>query len=194
MTKEMKRPTSHISQNSIKPVLSKAVEFYKDNNIKAYECIRERDDYIDYLESKLSNAKPQQALPVVPECVAEFIEFAKTEHLNLFNRFNVVMTDEKVSAWLSDSKAYDSGERRDEILARAWLDGYTVEKPQLFYLKNKITGKYLRSYTGLSMDDRTLRYEEVKDKRVGGFGGGTTFTQSEIGSMETGSYEQIEVN
>lgn len=89
------------------------------------------------LEHEIANLTPQlqqQALPVVPECVAEFIEFAKTEHLNLFNRFNVVMTDEKVSAWLSDSKAYDSGERRDEILARAWLDGYTVEKPQLFKL------------------------------------------------------------
>ncbi len=72
-------------------------------------------------------------------------------------------------------------------------DGYTVEKPQLFYLKNKITGKYLRSYTGLSMDDTTFRYEEVKDERVGGFGGGTTFTQQEIDSLETGSYEIIEV-
>ena len=71
MTKEMKRPTSHISGNSIKPALSKAVEFYTDNNRQAYECIHERDEYIDYLESKLSNARPQQALPVVPECVAD---------------------------------------------------------------------------------------------------------------------------
>ena len=66
MSKEMKRPTSHISGNSIKPALSKAVEFYTDNNRQAYECIRERDEYINYLESKLSNAKPQQSLPVVP--------------------------------------------------------------------------------------------------------------------------------
>lgn len=86
MTKEMKRPTSHISGNNIKPALSKAVEFYIDNNRQAYECIHERDEYIDYLESKLSNAKPQQALPVVPEDVAK------------------------------------------------WIDGYQVEKPQLFYI------------------------------------------------------------
>ena len=43
------------------------------------------------------------------------------------------------------------------------------------------------------MDDTTLRYEEVDDRRACGFGGGTTFTQSEIDELETGSYEQIEV-
>ena len=71
--------------------------------------------------------------------------------------------------------------------------GYTVEKEKLFYLKSKMTGRYLRSYTGLGMDDTTLRYEEVDDRRACGFGGGTTFTQSEIDNMEVGSYEQIEV-
>ena len=71
--------------------------------------------------------------------------------------------------------------------------GYTVEKEKKFYLKSKITGRYLRSYTGFGMDDTTLRYEETDDRRACGFGGGTTFTQSEIDSMETGSYEQKEV-
>lgn len=141
-----------------------------------------------YLESQLQ----QQALPVVPECVAEFIEDCKKEGDCLFGIFADATSVEHdmpdlVYFWLGDEG------NNDELFARAWLDGYTIEKPQLFYLKNKITGKYLRSYTGLSMDDRTLRYEEVKDKRVGGFGGGTTFTQSEIDSIQTGSYEQIEV-
>lgn len=73
------------------------------------------------------------------------------------------------------------------------LDGYTVEKEKLFYLKSKMTGRYLRSYTGLGMNDTTLRYEEVDDRRACGFGGGTTFTQSEIDKLHIGSYEQIEV-
>ena len=72
-------------------------------------------------------------------------------------------------------------------------NGYTVEKEKLFYLKSKMTGRYLRSYTGLGMDDTTLRYEEVDDRRACGFGGGTTFTQSEIDKLNIGSYEQIEV-
>lgn len=59
MTKEMKRPISNITQDSIKPFLSNAVEFYTNKYREAHKCIQERDEYIDYLESKLSNAKPQ---------------------------------------------------------------------------------------------------------------------------------------
>ena len=81
MTKEMKRPISNITQDSIKPLLSNAVEFYTNKNREAHKCIQERDEYINYLESKLSSAKPQQALPVVPECVAEWIEILKTKGL-----------------------------------------------------------------------------------------------------------------
>ena len=54
--------------------------------------------------------------------------------------------------------------------------------------QTNIAGQWLAG-----MDDTTLRYEEVDDRRACGFGGGTTFTQSEIDSMETGSYEQIPV-
>ncbi|MCT0052077.1 DUF1642 domain-containing protein [Lactococcus lactis] len=147
------------------------------------------------LESQIIGLKSQlqqQALPVVPECVGKYIEDCKKEGDCLFGVFADATRVEHdmpdlVYFWLGDEG------NNDELFAHAWLDGYTVEKPQLFYLKNKITGKYLRSYTGLSMDDRTLRYEEVNDKRVGGFGGGTTFTQQEIDSIDTGSYEQIEV-
>jgi hypothetical protein len=57
MTKEMKRPISNITQDSIKPLLSNAVEFYTNKNREAHKCIQERDEYINYLESKLSNAK-----------------------------------------------------------------------------------------------------------------------------------------
>lgn len=186
MIKEMKRPTSHISGNSIKPALSKAVEFYTDNNRQAYECIRERDEYIDYLESKLSNARPQQVLPVVPECVAEFIEDCKKEGDCLFGIFADATRVEHdmpdlVYFWLGDEG------NNDELFARAWLDGYTVEKSQLFYLKNKMTRKYLRKskHTKDDWNEDFDRAETVNNK--------TKFTQQEIDSMQTGSYEQIEV-
>ena len=76
-------------------------------------------------------------------------------------------------------------------LLKLKVNGYTVAKEKRFYLKNKLTGLYLRSYTGISMNDTTLRFEEVSDNRACGFGGGTQFNQQEIDSMETGSYEQI---
>ncbi|MGO3161578.1 MAG: DUF1642 domain-containing protein, partial [Lactococcus lactis] len=86
MTKEMKRPISNITQDSIKPLLSNAVEFYTNKNREAHKCIQERDEYINYLESKLSNAKPQQALPVVPEFIGKLINTFGTpedgKHIN----------------------------------------------------------------------------------------------------------------
>ena len=135
----------------------------------------------------------QQALPVVPEFVAEWIEKDKNYGRSVYDGLQRLDDEAGVTAPRDVAKWVFENKENLNLFICAWLYGYTVEKPQLFYLKNKITGKYLRSYTGLSMDDRTLRYEEVKDKRVGGFGGGTTFTQSEIDSIETRSYEQIEV-
>ncbi|MDV4193340.1 DUF1642 domain-containing protein, partial [Lactococcus lactis subsp. lactis] len=127
----------------------------------------------------------QQALPVVPDFIGKFINtFGAPEDGKYINYAASYPENQKELDWIDNHQ---------KTWLTALLVGFTVEKPQLFYLKNKLTGKYLRSYTGLSMDDRTLRYEEVKDKRVGGFGGGTTFTQQEIESMQTGSYEQIEV-
>ena len=187
MTKEMKRPTSHISGNSIKPALSKAVEFYTDNNRQAYECIRERDEYIDYLESKLSNAKQQKDLPVVPEYVGEFIEDCKKEGDCLFGiladakRFEHDMPD-LVYFWLDDEG------NNNELFARALFNGYTVEKPQLFYLKAKellVVGDY-DHVEDLWLDWNKNFTPKKQDAHK--------FTQQEIDSMQTGSYEQIGVD
>ncbi|MDN6012031.1 MAG: DUF1642 domain-containing protein, partial [Lactococcus lactis] len=71
-----------------------------------------------------------------------------------------------------------------EDYMRAWLDGFTVEKPQLFYLKNKLTGLWLMR----DEVDKVYPYDHTFDIR-----NRDKFTQQEIDSMETGSYEQIEV-
>ncbi|MCT1228281.1 DUF1642 domain-containing protein [Lactococcus lactis] len=128
MTKEMKRPTSDITQDSIKPSLSNAVEFYTNKIREAHKCIQERDEYINYLESKLSNAKPQQALPVVPEFVAEFIDKAK-ENLSLYGALFYIRddTNKELDKWVFRQPNQD-------LFARAWLDGYEIEKPNLFYI------------------------------------------------------------
>ncbi|ARE11994.1 hypothetical protein UC317_1640 [Lactococcus lactis subsp. lactis] len=186
MTKEMKRPISNITQDSIKPLLSNAVEFYTNKNREAHKCIQERDEYINYLESKLSNAKPQQALPFVPEFVAEWIEILKTKGLKPLKNPETYgetgFTEEKLQDivfWIS---------KHQEDYMRAWLDGYTVEKPQLFYLKNKLTTSYLELDKTNDYFHHTMNpapYYDMTRK--------SQFTQQEIDSMQTGSYEQIEV-
>ena len=142
--------------------------------------------------------KPQQAMPVVPEDVDKAIKYLENNTNSTFSDLCDILTNKGLN-WLNDfqfkDRRFGFGGLNNKlfILSHLAITGYTVEKEKLFYLKSKMTGRYLRSYTGLGMDDTTLRYEEVDDRRACGFGGETTFTQSEIDDMEVGSYEQIEV-
>ena len=88
-----------------------------------------------YLLNELENAgllKEQQALPVVPEFVAEWIEILKTKGLKPLKNPETYgetgFTEEtlqNIVFWISEYQ---------EDYMRAWLDGYEVEKPQLFYI------------------------------------------------------------
>ena len=174
-------------------------KYYAAIHVKT--LIAQADEEIANLKSQLQ----QQALPVVPECVADWIEYWKSSgrgfisiHRALTEGVNLPDFD-KVHAWLSEyEKKYDkNGEEIFEdmngveppnttLFIRAWLDGYTVEKPQLFYLKSKLTNKYLMQH---KVD---CRFGEDDSKKESTYWQ-TKFTQAEIDSMQTGSYEQIEV-
>ena len=147
------------------------------------------------LESQIANLKSQlqqQALPVVPEFVGEWIEHCKGMGYGLIAaltfKLSSTMHEElsaKILKWLGN-------EGNDETFALAFITGkYQVEKPQLFYLKNKLTTSYL------ALDINTGYYEhwgeEIIPKLLKKQGYKLSFTQQEIDSMQTGSYEQIEV-
>ena len=142
----------------------------------------------------------QQALPVVPECVGEWIEILKTKGLKPLKNPETYgetgFTEEtlqNIVFWISEHQ---------EDYMRAWLDGYTVEKPQLFYLKhidmskrNSINDLYLKKYIHA---DLTETGEHRLSHAMSAKGmyppkDYCAFTQQEIDSMQTGSYEQIEV-
>ncbi|WP_277812499.1 DUF1642 domain-containing protein [Lactococcus lactis] len=166
--------------------------------------------------------QPQQALPVVPECVAEYIERCKSSDCGLIWAIrpdrDANDNSEEVYDWLFPNGVklpngmYPNPYEPDNLVrpdkenqikfVRAWLDGYTVEKPQLFYLKhidmskrNLINDLYLKKYINAALtgtgEHRLAHAMSAK---------GTypskdycAFTQQEIDSMQTGSYEQIEV-
>lgn len=137
------------------------------------------------LEHEITNLTPklqQQALPVVPECVAEWIEILKTKGLKPLKNPETYgetgFTEEKLQNivfWISEHQ---------EDYMRAWLDGYTVEKPQLFYLKNKIeledVGSDLIGYLNLFLTNGGYLTSNINLAKK--------FTQEEIDSMQTGSY------
>ena len=137
--------------------------------------------------TNLKSQLEQQALPVVPSFVAEWIEILKTKGLKPLKNPETYgetgFTEEKLQNivfWISEHQ---------EDYMRAWLDGYTVEKPQLFYLKNKIkledVGSDLIGYLNLFLTNDGYLTSNINYAKK--------FTQQEIDSMQTGSYEKIEV-
>ena len=152
------------------------------------QTLKEWKEYAFLLEDKLK--LQQQALPVVPECVDIWIK--KCQELNWM--ITDVLAPEGWSSdfakdtekWLKESK------ENFNLLALAFITGkYQVEKPQLFYLKNKMTTSYL------ALDTNTGYYEHwgegVIPKLLEKQGYKISFTQQEIESMDTGSYELVPV-
>lgn len=70
----------------------------------------------------------------VPQFVADWIENSKQEKRNLRNALN--NGSEKMRLWLLDQENYD-------LFARAWLDGYEVEKEKRYYVKITAAEQYL---------------------------------------------------
>ena len=146
------------------------------------------------LAEEIANLKSQlqqQSLPVVPECVAGAIEsipdhYSAFEAIDLIKSKVEVFTEENKD-WLQVYNWLCEGIDNQDTFALAFITRkYEVEKPQLFYLKNKLTGFYLfKAFGG--------KYGEEFYRSTINLTDDFKFTQQEIGSMETGSYEQIEV-
>ena len=177
---------------------------WKTHANKADRRINAANKYIEELEREnqrliaenlgvktlVDNASPQQALPVVPEFVAKWYEEHKDDLESSIYRLciefnqkvvNTLKTKKKLENW------FDYTENKPiETLIRM-QEGYEVEKPQLFYLKAKellVVGDY-DHVEDLWLDWNKNFTPKKQDAHK--------FTQEEIDSMETGSYEQIEV-
>ncbi|RDG21666.1 DUF1642 domain-containing protein [Lactococcus cremoris] len=184
--------TEYYKAVHIKTLIAQADEEFqelKEQHGNQAESILLMLEEISTLKSQLQ----QQALPVVPECVAGAIKYLKTQNnFATLSDLGDILT-EKGFRWLNDfqfkDRRFGFGGLNNKlfILSHLAVTGYTVEKPQLFYLKNKLTGAYLY------YDEATNLYSDIVGNVEDFFGTKTKFTQQEIDSMQTGSYEQIEV-
>ena len=142
----------------------------------------------------LKSQLQQQAMPVVPECVAEWIEYVKGKNNNALALLDDDNMPDDVNEWLFFQRNDDN----INLILRAWLDGYTIEKPQLFRLKLKnatISNYYLwlNQATGKVFVDKKFldwtNHDNVKN----------IFTEQEIAKISDGAFvnneafEQIEV-
>lgn len=74
--------------------------------------------------------KPEPQKPVVPQFVADWIEYVRGWNKGLL--YALANASDEVLAWLCVDKL-----KRQELFARAWLDGYEVEKEKRYLVKIK---------------------------------------------------------
>lgn len=164
------------TQEAIKELMSKAREitFGEDDNV--YLSRKRTVELISQIN------EPQRV--VIPKEVAEWIEYCKEQGITLLGAFEPVSEHGvglaqtfkgsvyKCTAWASHNQ---------EIFARAWLDGYEVEKEQLYTIKmknvyhcdfgfNEMYGNY--SFYNREDTDAGICFEFTKSKlEQAGFGG-----------------------
>ncbi len=213
--KPKKTNTSEDFNNLRKAVdeLDKFDYAWKTHANKADRRINAANKYIEELEREnqrliaenlgvktlVDNARPQQALPVVPEFVGEFVSGDENELSKADRIAYLLKSVQGDSYYLTEELpgdgtiTVDEGQelynwaicQHHETILKLW-NGYTVEKPQLFYLKNKLTTSYL------ILDTSTGYFEHWgSTEAIGRYK--SSFTQQEIGSMETGSYDLVPV-
>ena len=110
-----------------------------------------KKSFIDLIE-KLD--EPQK--PVVPQFVADWIEYCKRHNFTLFgcldpvDNFEVLVGEDfegdarKCILWCRSAS---------DKVARAWLDGYTVEKEKRYLVKMK----------GMNEDFEVLKLDKIRD-------------------------------
>lgn len=147
------------------------------------QCLKAENMAIKVL---MDNAKKQK--PEIPEFVAEDVEnFRETQDSGdgVLDYSNYVKN--KTDEWLMKP------DNQVKFMKALITGNFTVAKEKRFYLKDKLTGMYLyKMITGDSKKTVAIYWNTVDDAgRIGV--GNYLFTQQEIDSMETGSYEQIPV-
>ncbi|WP_349652113.1 DUF1642 domain-containing protein [Lactococcus lactis] len=143
------------------------------------------------VKTLVDNAKPQQALPVVPEYVGSWIECVKGKNNNALALLDDDNMPDDVNEWLF----FQRNDNNINLILRAWLDGYTVEKPQLFYLKHidmSKTNEYYDYYLSKTPNG-SLGHSGIGKGKLPKLKCILKLTKAEIDSMKTGSYEQIPV-
>lgn len=142
----------------------------------------ERNEEVLQTVKLLNEAQP--VIPELPPFVAEDVENYRESHHPMDGILNSLeYTGNETLEWLVNPD--NQVKYVEALISRE----YTVAKEKRFYLKNKLTGLYLYKAFGGIYAEQSARY--INDDED--FNDDCKFTQQEIESMETGSYEQIEV-
>ena len=103
----------------------------------------------------------------VPQCVHKYIQEAKEYNWDLQDLMKSIDDEDS-----KDLQRWFYHECNQETLARAWLDGYEVEKEKRYFVKVKATKHYISKY-GTGKIFFSLAYKESftkKELEEAGFG------------------------
>lgn len=117
----------------LKEALKKRMDYW-GLNVAGGDYGRGRSDETRELLKAIDQLEePEQEKVVIPQFVANWIEEAKKSRWGILYFFDSAeFPNKKVDEWLTNA---ESGPKNSEISARAWLDGYTVEKEELYIIK-----------------------------------------------------------
>ncbi|HGS3354416.1 TPA: DUF1642 domain-containing protein [Streptococcus pneumoniae] len=109
----------------------------------------------------------------VPRFVAEWIEEARKACKDVVELFEFDFTNDEVRKWFMQERPFD-------LVARAWLDGYEVEKEKRYFVKIKgnikenmlVYGELLERYfftKSFSLDDAIYSHtrKELENAKIG---------------------------
>lgn len=91
----------------------------------------ERNEVLDLIK-QLDESKPVK----VPQFVADWITHSKNIGRSLFGAMSIFEGNTEIKKWMQWADNQD-------LFARAWLDGYEVEKEKRYEVKIKASGQYL---------------------------------------------------
>ena len=104
----------------------------------------DKNKFINYTDvDRIINTIKQldEPKPVkVPQFVADWIEEARKTCKDVADFFDFDFTNEEVSKWFMQEQPFD-------LVARAWLDGYEVEKERKYIVTLKSSGQKLYYHT-----------------------------------------------
>lgn len=114
---------------------------YMKRNLETWVCIP------DILKDLKQLDEPQKI--TIPQVVADWIEWTKKDGLDLQDAMNLISGEEneKLLRWFYH-------ENKQETFARAWLDGYEVEKEK----------RYLVKIIGITDYNSYLNYHKEENK------------------------------
>nr|DAF10125.1 MAG TPA: Protein of unknown function (DUF1642) [Caudoviricetes sp.] len=131
----------------------------KQELIERIECLKNifgnkneyvKIDFVIELASELD--EPQKV--IIPQFVADWIEECEEKEKTLLN--SLLYTPEGVNSWVGNSD-------NQELFARAWIEGYEVEKEPKYTVKIKATKHYFAK-DGNGRIYFSLKYESAFTK------------------------------